>query len=310
MALIDKLKAIADGFRASRGTTKEYSLTEMAVLAAEKVGGGSGVSGDGTPKAVKSLVNIATSTRVLFPSGVEYYYNHEQLPEIPAFVVENYPYILIMRTLTTTRIYASVNKPYRWIKDDGTARITIPTGAYIRAKLNIDANAWVINSSGTGTWFSTDGTSASWSVWWSNYDIPNGSPDAEEIYFPASLPQAEQPTDATHFYYNGVRLPKIPEDVLAQYPYVYMVDTKAFGAFSVKPYFYSTTAYPSTLKANGSGVTYKYDEESDSWVLKEELSSVYVIINGFHWTNYDMPNGSETATEIHFYGTLAVPDPD
>lgn len=40
MALIDKLKAIADGFRASRGTTKEYSLDEMAVLAAEKVGGG------------------------------------------------------------------------------------------------------------------------------------------------------------------------------------------------------------------------------------------------------------------------------
>lgn len=38
MALIDKLKAIADGFRASRGTTREYSLDEMAVLAAEKVG--------------------------------------------------------------------------------------------------------------------------------------------------------------------------------------------------------------------------------------------------------------------------------
>lgn len=37
MALIDKLKAIADGFRASRGTEQEYSLDEMAVLAAEKV---------------------------------------------------------------------------------------------------------------------------------------------------------------------------------------------------------------------------------------------------------------------------------
>lgn len=39
MALIDKIKAIANGFRASRGTEQEYSLDEMAVLAAEKVGG-------------------------------------------------------------------------------------------------------------------------------------------------------------------------------------------------------------------------------------------------------------------------------
>jgi hypothetical protein len=310
MALIDKLKAIANGFRASRGTEQEYSLDEMAVLAAEKVGGGSGGSGDGTPKAVKSLVNITASTRILFPSGVEYYYNHEQLPEIPVYVVENYPYILIMRTLTTTRIYASVEKPYHWTPDNGTARITIPTGAYIRAKLNIDANSWIIDSSGTSTWLNTDGTSAGWSVWWSSYDIPNGSADAEEIYFPASLPQEEQPADATHFYYSGERLPKIPEDVLAEYPYVYMIETNAFSAFSVKPYFYSTTDYPSTLKADGGGVRYTYDAETDSWVFGKEYSSVYIILSGFHWTNYDVPNGSADATDVYHYGTLAVPDPD
>lgn len=39
MALIDKLTAIANGFRASRGTTVEYSLDEMAVLASEPTGG-------------------------------------------------------------------------------------------------------------------------------------------------------------------------------------------------------------------------------------------------------------------------------
>jgi hypothetical protein len=38
MALIDKLTAIADGFRSSHGTTNKYSLDEMAVLAAEVVG--------------------------------------------------------------------------------------------------------------------------------------------------------------------------------------------------------------------------------------------------------------------------------
>lgn len=39
MGLIDKLVAIGDGFRSSRGTTKKYTLDEMAVLAAEKTSG-------------------------------------------------------------------------------------------------------------------------------------------------------------------------------------------------------------------------------------------------------------------------------
>lgn len=38
MALIDKLKAIADGFRTSRNTTVKYTLDQMAELAAEPVG--------------------------------------------------------------------------------------------------------------------------------------------------------------------------------------------------------------------------------------------------------------------------------
>jgi hypothetical protein len=40
MALTDKLTAIADGFRASRGTEDKYTLDQMAVLAAEPTGGG------------------------------------------------------------------------------------------------------------------------------------------------------------------------------------------------------------------------------------------------------------------------------
>lgn len=38
MALTDKLTAIADGFRTSRGTEDKYTLDQMAVLAGEKVG--------------------------------------------------------------------------------------------------------------------------------------------------------------------------------------------------------------------------------------------------------------------------------
>lgn len=42
MALIDKLTAIGNGFRESRGTTTKYTLDEMAVLASEPIGGGGG----------------------------------------------------------------------------------------------------------------------------------------------------------------------------------------------------------------------------------------------------------------------------
>lgn len=76
MALIDKIKAIADGFRASRVTEQEYSLDEMAVLAAEEVGGGSGGSGgsggpfcvvsvaEDSANVVENVVNIATVVSV------------------------------------------------------------------------------------------------------------------------------------------------------------------------------------------------------------------------------------------------------
>ena len=60
MALIDKLTAIADGFRASRGTTEQLSLDQMAVLAADPVGGGGG----GLPDNISALdcgVYTATS---------------------------------------------------------------------------------------------------------------------------------------------------------------------------------------------------------------------------------------------------------
>ena len=57
MALTDKLTAIADGFRLSRGTNKKYTLDEMAILAAQEIVAGS----DGSPNVIKKTINIAAS---------------------------------------------------------------------------------------------------------------------------------------------------------------------------------------------------------------------------------------------------------
>lgn len=62
MALIDKLRAIGDGFRLSRETTKEFTLEEMAVLAAEKVG--TSFVSDGSPRVIENVVNISAVASV------------------------------------------------------------------------------------------------------------------------------------------------------------------------------------------------------------------------------------------------------
>ena len=62
MALIDKLTAIADGFRTSRGTTQAYTLDEMAELAAVPLGGGTP-----TPTQEKTVAITANGTHEVTP---------------------------------------------------------------------------------------------------------------------------------------------------------------------------------------------------------------------------------------------------
>lgn len=65
MTLIEKLQAIADGFRTSRGTEQKYTLDEMAVLAAEKVGGGSSSS----HKNLNTVWNVDITTSIEIVEG-------------------------------------------------------------------------------------------------------------------------------------------------------------------------------------------------------------------------------------------------
>ena len=93
MGLIDKLVAIGNGFRSSRGTTKEYTLDEMAVLAAEKTGGGD----DGSLKALIER----TATEITLPSDLTkignhafYYYDKQNFSSLPSGIttIGNYAF--------------------------------------------------------------------------------------------------------------------------------------------------------------------------------------------------------------------------
>ena len=61
MALIDKLTAIADGFRASRGITEKLSLDRMAELARVEIGSGGGSTGSSSIQTEEVSVTTDSS---------------------------------------------------------------------------------------------------------------------------------------------------------------------------------------------------------------------------------------------------------
>lgn len=295
---------VANAIREKAGTSDPLAFPGGFVNAVESISLGNTI-------IAACVVSVET------PTGVEYYYNHEQLPEIPADAAENYPYLLMMRAPTAIWLCGSKTKPYCYTFEDVKQRLALPTdNATWWYRENVDA--WVINASyAGGTNFGMGGDNV-WCVWWSNYDIPNGSPDATEIYFPASQPQTGQPTGATQYYYNGVKLPALPTDVTDSYWLLLgNKDTgKAtlYGTTSVW-YFYPTDSYPSCVN-NAASTCRRYTLSEDGllWELASSDSGCYMYVdttenNRILWTNNNVPNGSATASEVYFYGTLAVPNP-
>lgn len=264
---------------------------------------------------IKTTVNVSAIVNIQTPSYVEYYYNRKQLPEIPAEVLANYPYaVLIVSTDGSMWLWLSTEKMYVAKNDNGVDRLNIPANC-VYCGFNADANVWLMQYAyTTDIGYSVNGF-ASWSVWWTNHDIHIGSADSGEIYFPVSQPQKEQPADATHYYYNGVRLPAIPEDVLAEYPYVFIGLVQSTGRYqilaSVQPMYFGNNGYIS--RQNGNTEPFIHCAEGDNvWTAGTSGNYGWSITTDriLVWSNHDLPNGSATATEIYFSGTYAVPDPN
>lgn len=266
---------------------------------------------------VENVVKISISSELQeLTNGELLYYNHEQFPEIPAEVIENYPYILIMRSPTAVTIYASNAKAYCW-EDGTTSKLTIPE-SYIGYTLNSTHNIWIADSCGDSTYFKMHGD-GNWEVWWSNYDIPSGSADSEEVYWYASEPQAEQPEVATHCYFNGVKLPAPPADVLAQYPYAWIRkddnSSRYDLAFAEEPWVYSTSG-GTIAKASSTPrpryiLNYSDVDIATEWTYLQDLAASYGVNESRPalWSSRDIPKNSASSTTIYLYGTPAVPIP-
>lgn len=225
----------------------------------------------------------------------KYYYNGVLLPEIPEEVLASYPYAVIGVNESTMQYQLLLSKSVWYSNGETATNDSSDSEPFLYAYAG--DNAWK-----TGTPGNYGFSHSTRPLVWSSHDIPNGSATSTTVYFPMTCPMPESATGKCE--YNGEEAPSIPVDVLAEYPYIYMITAKAFAAFSVRPYFYSTSSYPSTLKADGPGVTYNLVD--GKWELNKSHSSIYIIISSILWANYNVPNGSEKATNVYFTGSSPV----
>lgn len=115
----------------------------------------------------------------------------------------------------------------------------------------------------------------------------------------------------THSLYGGVRLPNIPEDVLTQYPFA-LVYKHSNGSYRLivcthLVYWYPTSDYPTCVKSIGNAKAYKLSTDASAWEFLQDNNPLYFITPEIAWSNHDIPNGSETATDIYFHGSEPVP---
>ena len=120
----------------------------------------------------------------------------------------------------------------------------------------------------------------------------------------------------THFLYNGVRLPKIPDSVLASYPYAWIRNNTRTGYYdlllSQEPWYLKdeNTLEKSTTSTMWYQIAIASSATTEAWVYNSDYASAVwgnESDRRIMWSNHDIPNGSATATDIYFEGTDPVP---
>ncbi len=113
----------------------------------------------------------------------------------------------------------------------------------------------------------------------------------------------------THFLYNGVRLPRIPDSVLKDYPYCFIrlnSDGSTYDLVLASQIWYYK---PYLTNESGDYAWYTANTSSATWTFKQTSPGTvnFGSGGGLVWSNHDIPNGSATSTEIYFAGSEPVP---
>ena len=121
------------------------------------------------------------------------------------------------------------------------------------------------------------------------------------------------------FYYNGVLLPEIPQDVLTLNPHCWIRNNVDSGYYDLifsklRPWFHSGHWSMDYGTETGECVWYKIPiENSDSyseWVYDSTQTTHFGLTTPrtILWSNIDIPLDSPDSTEIYFKGTKLIPE--
>lgn len=222
-------------------------------------------------------------------------YNGVELPELPEWDKETYPYAVIV---TQTFIYF----PYHLIVStkpmtcDMTNSLVYMSGVDKHSSYSTEAVAWDELESATNDMddFATS------TIVWANHDILNKD---GTVYLAASDPVTTYTNaDVTinGVGYVGAVLPKLPEWDKTAYPYVAIGQSTSDG-----DYILYGNSVPTKIQENfltgdirwafdlpdGSTIGFQYDHTDGKWVLwREGDESVGVLLKNVTpvWTNHDI----------------------
>lgn len=112
------------------------------------------------------------------------------------------------------------------------------------------------------------------------------------------------------YYYNGVLLPEIPSDILAEYPYCWIRNNTTTGYYDLvagkNVWYFNSNMYCQ----NGNDIKWYVIsingyENATEWTFNKDTTGNFGIDGSrtVMWSNHNVPNGSATSTTIYFYGT-------
>lgn len=118
--------------------------------------------------------------------------------------------------------------------------------------------------------------------------------------------------------YNGVLLPEIPADVLAENPYCWIRKNASSGnydlCFAPQPWYHNSgMCFPdiSTVTSYRYTVPIETSEAATEWAYANSGTYSYYTTDSSRtvmWANHDILNGSATATEIYLAASEPVPE--
>ena len=117
------------------------------------------------------------------------------------------------------------------------------------------------------------------------------------------------------YYYNGVLLPELPKDILAEYPNLFIYKWTGSGKrgkinFMAAPagykwFYYSSDSYQQIRIAECTYKTYVYNTVTDAWEFNQDYTDngrwgVNSATGSVVWTNNTIPSGSVDSTTAYF----------